>query len=52
MTHATRALQRVSVFKNPHELADFEERTFRQWDPASLSGLRGAIVNRRRQLGG
>ena len=35
----------------PDELADFEERTFRQWDPASLGGLRGAIRRRRQQLG-
>jgi hypothetical protein len=35
----------------PDELADFEERTFRQWDPESLGGLRGAIHRRRQQLG-
>jgi hypothetical protein len=33
------------------ELADFEERTFRQWDPSSLGGLRSAIHRRRQQLG-
>ena len=27
----------------PDELADFEERTFRQWDRASLGDLRRAI---------
>jgi len=35
----------------PDELADFEERTFRQWDRASLGDLRRAIEDRRRQLG-
>ena len=34
----------------PDELADFEERTFRQWDRASLSALRIAIDRRRREL--
>ena len=34
----------------PDELADFEERTFRQWDRASLSALRIAIDRRRRDL--
>ena len=36
----------------PDELADFEARTFKQWDRASLSALRIAIDRRRRQLGG
>ena len=36
----------------PDELADFEERTFRQWDRASLSALRIAIDHRRRELAG
>lgn len=36
----------------PDELADFEERTFRQWDRASLGDLRRAIERRRRELGG
>ena len=35
----------------PDELADFEERTFREWDSASLGELRGAIRRRRQQLG-
>jgi hypothetical protein len=35
----------------PDELADFEERTFRQWDRASLFDLRRAIERRRRELG-
>ena len=34
----------------PDKLADFEERTFRQWDRASLSALRIAIDRRRQQL--
>ena len=34
------------------ELADFEERRFRQWDRASLSVVRIAIDRRRRELGG
>lgn len=36
----------------PDELADFEERTLRQWDSASLGGLRRAIERRRRELAG
>ena len=36
----------------PDELADFEERTFRTWDRASLSALRIAIDRRRRELAG
>ncbi len=35
----------------PDELDSFEERTFRQWDPASLGELRVAIRHRWRQLG-
>jgi hypothetical protein len=35
----------------PDELADFEERTFRQWDRASLFDLRRAIERRWRELG-
>jgi hypothetical protein len=35
----------------PEELADFEERTLRQWDPRSLGELRGAIRRRRQALG-
>jgi hypothetical protein len=34
----------------PDELADFETRTFRQWDSASLGDLRRAIERRRREL--
>jgi hypothetical protein len=34
----------------PDELADFEARTFRQWDRASLGALRIAIDRRRREL--
>ena len=36
----------------PDELADFEERTFRQWDRASLSAVRIAVDRRRRELRG
>jgi hypothetical protein len=36
----------------PDELADFEARTFKQWDRASLSAVRIAIDRRRRELGG
>ena len=35
----------------PDDLADFEERTFRQWERASLSAVRIAIDRRRRGLG-
>ena len=35
----------------PDELADFEERTFRQWDRASLGDVRRAIERRRKELG-
>jgi hypothetical protein len=34
----------------PDELADFEARTFKQWDRASLSALRVAIDRRRKEL--
>jgi len=34
----------------PDELADFEARTFKQWDRASLSALRIAIDLRRKEL--
>jgi hypothetical protein len=34
----------------PDELADFEERTFSEWDRASLGELRRAIDRRRRDL--
>src|SRR5262245_41397961 len=34
----------------PDELADFEARTFRHWDRASLSAVRVAIDRRRREL--
>ena len=35
----------------PDQLADFEERTFRQWDGASLGDLRRAIERRWKHLG-
>jgi hypothetical protein len=34
----------------PDELADLEERTFRQWDRSSLGDLRRAIERRRKEL--
>ena len=34
----------------PDELTDFEERTLRQWDPASLGDVRRAIERRRWEL--
>jgi hypothetical protein len=34
----------------PDELADFEERTFRQWDRSSLGDVRRAIERRRSEL--
>ena len=34
----------------PDELESFEERTFRQWERASLGDLRRAIERRRKQL--
>jgi hypothetical protein len=36
----------------PDELADFERRTFRDWDRASLRDVRIAIDRRRRELAG
>src|SRR6478736_3420183 len=36
----------------PDGLADFEARTFKQWDRPSLSALRIAIDRRRRELAG
>jgi len=36
----------------PDELADFEERTYRQWNRGSLGDLRRAIEQRRRELAG
>ncbi len=36
----------------PDELADFEERTFRQWDRASLAAVRRAIERRRGNFAG
>jgi hypothetical protein len=36
----------------PDELHSFEERTFRQWDRASLGDLRRAIARRTRELEG
>jgi hypothetical protein len=34
----------------PDELADFEARTFKQWDRASLVAVRRSIDARRREL--
>jgi len=34
----------------PDELADFEARTFKQWDRASLAALRIAIDRRRKEM--
>ena len=34
----------------PDELADFEARTFKQWDRASLSAVRIAIDRRQKEL--
>jgi len=34
----------------PDELTDFEARTFRAWDRASLSAVRIAIDRRRKEL--
>jgi len=36
----------------PDELDDFERRTFRDWDRASLSAVRIAIDRRRREISG
>jgi hypothetical protein len=36
----------------PDKLADFEERTFRQWDRAALADVSIAIKRRRRELTG
>jgi hypothetical protein len=36
----------------PDELESFEERTFRQWDRASLGDVRRAIERRRREFAG
>jgi len=36
----------------PDDLADFEERTFRQWERASLADVSIAIKRRRRELNG
>jgi hypothetical protein len=36
----------------PDELASFAERTYRQWDRASLGELRRAIERRRREFAG
>jgi len=42
---------RLVTTMGPDELADFEERTVRQWDRSSLGDLRRAIERRRRELG-
>jgi hypothetical protein len=36
----------------PDELESFAERTYRQWDRASLGELRQAIERRRREFAG
>jgi hypothetical protein len=43
---------KLAATMGPDQLADFEERTFRQWDRASLSDVRIAIDRRRRELAG
>jgi len=42
-------VKRVATMR-ADELDDFERRTFRDWDPASLGELRIAIERRRREL--
>jgi hypothetical protein len=42
--------QQSELVAAPDELADFEARTFTQWDRASLSALRIAIDRRRKEL--
>ena len=34
---------KIIASMGPDELADFEARTFRQWEPASLGDVRRAI---------
>ena len=41
---------KIVASMGPDELDSFEERTFRQWDPASLGALRSAIERRRGEL--
>ena len=41
---------KIVASMGPDELDSFEERTFRQWDPASLGALRRAIERRRGEL--
>jgi hypothetical protein len=36
----------------PDELTSFEQRTFRQWDRASLGDLRRATERRRQEIAG
>jgi len=43
---------KLVAMMGPDELADFEARTFKQWDRPSLGDLRRAIERRRRDLGG
>jgi hypothetical protein len=42
-------VKRVATM-GPDELDDFERRTFRDWDRASLSAVRIAIDRRRKEL--
>ena len=44
-------VERVKTM-GPDEIDDFERRTFRDWDRASLGDLRRAIERRRRELAG
>ena len=44
-----RWIQEVATM-GPDELADFEARTFKQWDRASLSAVSIAIDRRRKEL--
>ena len=43
---------KIVATMGPDELDSFEERTFRQWEPASLGAVRRAIDRRRRELRG
>jgi hypothetical protein len=43
---------KLDATMGPDELADFEARTFEQWDRASLVAVRRAIDARRRELAG
>ena len=41
---------KIVATMGPDELDSFEERTFRQWEPASLGAVRRAIERRRKEL--